>query len=73
MLIKFLFYQGELINNIEKNVTSAGAYVRVAKEKTNEAVEFKENRYKIASSPSFFKLFKRKTTAKTATDQNTSD
>ncbi|XP_034402626.1 syntaxin-2-like [Cyclopterus lumpus] len=64
--------QGDLINNIEKNVTSAAEYVDVSKAKTSEAVAYKKNRHKIASLPSFFKSFKRKTTAKTAPDQNAS-
>uniref|UniRef100_A0A087XNX6 t-SNARE coiled-coil homology domain-containing protein n=1 Tax=Poecilia formosa TaxID=48698 RepID=A0A087XNX6_POEFO len=38
--------QGELINNIEKNVTSAGEYVDAAKEETHEALGYKKNRYK---------------------------
>ncbi|KAE8284936.1 Syntaxin-2 Epimorphin [Larimichthys crocea] len=62
--------QGELINNIEKNVTSAAEYVDISKAETHKAVTYKKNRYKIASLPSFLK---RKTTAKTATDQNMSD
>ncbi|XP_042365276.1 syntaxin-2-like [Plectropomus leopardus] len=65
--------QGELINNIEKNVTSAAEYVDMSKAETYKAVTYKKNPYKVASLPSFFKPFKRKTTAKTATDQNTSD
>ncbi|XP_028273871.1 syntaxin-2-like [Parambassis ranga] len=65
--------QGELINNIEKNVTSAAEYVEVSKAETNKAVAYKKNRYKIASLPSFFKTFKKETTAKTTADQNTSD
>lgn len=70
VLIKFSFYQGELINNIEKNVTSAAEYVEMSKAETHKAVTYKKNPYKIASLPSFFK---RKASAKTATDQNTSD
>ncbi|KAI3362047.1 hypothetical protein L3Q82_012389 [Scortum barcoo] len=65
--------QGELINNIEKNVTSAAEYVDMSKAETCKAVAYKKNPYKVASLPSFFKPFKRKTTAKTATDQNNSD
>ncbi|XP_023254360.1 syntaxin-2-like isoform X2 [Seriola lalandi dorsalis] len=61
--------QGELINNIEKNVTSAAEYVFESKAETKKAVTYKKNPYKIASPPSFFKLFKKQT----ATDQNTSD
>ncbi|KAM9338648.1 syntaxin-2-like [Symphorus nematophorus] len=65
--------QGELINNIEKNVTSAAEYVDTSKAETYKAVTYKKNPYKVASLPSFFKSFKRKTTANTVTDQNTSD
>ncbi|XP_070706568.1 syntaxin-2-like [Pempheris klunzingeri] len=65
--------QGELINNIEKNVTSAADYVDTSKAETYKAVAYKKNPYKVASLPSFLKPFKRKSTAKTATDQNTSD
>ncbi|KAM3600525.1 uncharacterized protein V6R79_024649 [Siganus canaliculatus] len=66
--------QGELINNIEKNVTSAAEYVDSSKAETCKAVEYKKNPYKIASLPSFFKSFKRKPPAKSAAaDQNTSD
>lgn len=69
----FFFWQGELINNIEKNVTSAAEYVGMSKAETHKAVTYKKNPYKIASLPSFFKPFKKQTSAKTATDQNTSD
>ncbi|XP_054896664.1 syntaxin-2-like isoform X2 [Poeciliopsis prolifica] len=51
--------QGELLNNIEKNVTSAGEYVDAAKEETYEALAYKKNPYKVASLPSFFKSFRR--------------
>ncbi|XP_051268885.1 syntaxin-2-like isoform X2 [Dicentrarchus labrax] len=63
--------QGELINNIEKNVMSAAEYIEVSKDETYKAVTYKKNPYKIASLPNFLKPFKRQTTAKT--DQNTSD
>ncbi|XP_075936004.1 syntaxin-2-like [Anarhichas minor] len=53
--------QGDLINNIEKNVTSAAEYVDVSKAQTYDAVAYKKNPYKLASLPSFFKSFKRKT------------
>ncbi|XP_068430593.1 syntaxin-2-like [Clinocottus analis] len=62
--------QGDLINNIEKNVTSAAEYVDVSKAQTFEAVAYKKNPYKMASLPSFFKSFRRKTTVKAAPDQN---
>uniref|UniRef100_A0A3B3WJF2 t-SNARE coiled-coil homology domain-containing protein n=1 Tax=Poecilia mexicana TaxID=48701 RepID=A0A3B3WJF2_9TELE len=51
--------QGELINNIEKNVTSAGEYVDAAKEETHEALGYKKNRYKVVSLPRFFKSSRR--------------
>ena len=70
VLIMFSFCQGELINNIEKNVTSAAEYVEMSKAETHKAVTYKKNPYKIVSLPSFLK---RRATAKTATDQNTSD
>ncbi|KAG7216572.1 hypothetical protein INR49_023281, partial [Caranx melampygus] len=56
--------QGDLINNIEKNVTSAAEYVFVSNTETKKAVTYKKNSYKIASMPSFFKHFKRQTAAK---------
>lgn len=64
---RFFFYQGELINNIEKNVTSAAEYVDASKAETCKAVAYKKNPYKIASLPSFFK---RKTSK---TDQDPPD
>ncbi|KAK2888438.1 syntaxin-2-like [Channa argus] len=51
--------QGEILNNIEKNVTSAAEYVDESKAETHKAVTYKKNPYKIASLPSFFKPFKR--------------
>ncbi|XP_070780525.1 syntaxin-2-like [Enoplosus armatus] len=65
--------QGELINNIEKNVMSAAEYVEMSKAETDKAVTYKKNPYKVASLPSFLKPFTRKPAAKSATDQNTSD
>ncbi|KAG7499272.1 hypothetical protein JOB18_033728 [Solea senegalensis] len=65
--------QGDLINNIEKNVSSAVDYVDMSKEETNKAVVYKKNPYKIASLPSFLKPFKRQTSFKTAMDQNPSN
>ncbi|XP_033978745.1 syntaxin-2-like [Trematomus bernacchii] len=65
--------QGELINNIEKNVTSAGEYVDASKTETYEAVMYKKDRHKIGLLPNFFKSFRRKKAARTAKDQNTSD
>lgn len=62
-----------MINNIEKNVMSAAEYVDTSKAETYKAVTYKKNPYKVASLPSFFKPFKRKTAAKTAADQNTSE
>uniref|UniRef100_G3Q0H2 t-SNARE coiled-coil homology domain-containing protein n=2 Tax=Gasterosteus aculeatus TaxID=69293 RepID=G3Q0H2_GASAC len=51
--------QGDLINNIEKNVTSAAEYVDASKAQTCEAIAYKKNPYKISSLPSFFRPFKR--------------
>ncbi|XP_072227795.1 syntaxin-2-like [Leuresthes tenuis] len=65
--------QGELVNNIEKNVTSAAEYVDISREETHKAVAYKKNRHKIASLPGFFKPFKRQTSAKAETDQDPSD
>ncbi|XP_008280586.1 syntaxin-2-like [Stegastes partitus] len=63
--------QGDLINNIEKHVTSAAEYVDAATTETEDAVTYKKNPYKIAFLPSFFRRSKRKNAAKTATDQHT--
>ncbi|XP_068191012.1 syntaxin-2-like isoform X2 [Antennarius striatus] len=65
--------QGDLINNIEKNVTSAAEYVDMSKEETSKAVTYKKNRYKIVSVPSFFRSFRRKSSVETDGDRNTSD
>ncbi|KAM8828374.1 syntaxin-2-like isoform 1-T2 [Spinachia spinachia] len=51
--------QGDLINNIEKNVTSAAEYVDVSKAQTCEAITYKKNPSKVAYLPSFFRPFKR--------------
>ncbi|KAM4720521.1 syntaxin-2-like isoform 1-T2 [Anableps anableps] len=64
--------QGELINNIEKNVTSAGEYVDVSKEETNKALKYKKNPYKIVSLPSFLKPFRRQASTKADVDENSS-
>lgn len=69
----FSFSQGELINNIERNVTTAAEYVEESAEETSKAVAYKKNRYNIAFRPNFFKPFKRNGASKTAADQNTSD
>ncbi|XP_037835449.1 syntaxin-2-like isoform X2 [Kryptolebias marmoratus] len=63
--------QGELINNIEKNVTSAAEYVVKSKEETNKAVSYKKNPYKIVSLPNFFKPFKRQSSLKTTSNETT--
>ncbi|KAM6902148.1 syntaxin-2-like [Xenentodon cancila] len=63
--------QGELINNIEKNVTGAAEYVDVSREEISKAVIYKKNPSKI-SLPSLFRPFKRGTRAKTGTDQDPS-
>ncbi|XP_043952258.1 syntaxin-2-like [Gambusia affinis] len=63
--------QGELINNIEKNVTSAGEYVHASKKETGRALAYKKNPYKIVSLPSFFKSFRRQPS--TAANENSSE
>ncbi|XP_047229620.1 syntaxin-2-like [Girardinichthys multiradiatus] len=64
--------QGELINSIEKNVTSAGEYAGAAVEETKKAIYYSKNPYQIAPLPISFKLFKRYTSTKTAADGNSS-
>lgn len=55
-------HQGELINSIERNVTSAAEYVDVSKAETHKAVGYKKNTgHKLASLPTFFKSFRRQT------------
>lgn len=73
MSIPFYSHQGELINNIEKNVTSAAEYVDESKEEINKAVTYKKNPHKIISLPSFFRPFKRGTSAKSGTGQHPCD
>lgn len=48
-------FQGELVNNIEKNVTSAAEYVGQSREETRKAVWYKKNPTKVASLPGFLK------------------
>ncbi|KAM9734710.1 syntaxin-2-like isoform 2-T3 [Menidia menidia] len=60
--------QGELINNIERNVMSAAEYVGASRQETHKAVAYKKNRHKIASLPSFFKPFKRQSSLKAETE-----
>ena len=67
------FHQGDLINNIEKNVTSAAEYVDASTAETGKALTYKKNPYKIASLPDFFKPFRRQSSAKSAADQNPSN
>uniref|UniRef100_A0A3Q0RH40 t-SNARE coiled-coil homology domain-containing protein n=1 Tax=Amphilophus citrinellus TaxID=61819 RepID=A0A3Q0RH40_AMPCI len=69
----FFFSQGELVNNIERNVATAAEYVEKSTEETFKAVAYKKNPYKIAFRPNFFKNFKRNGASKTAADQSTSD
>lgn len=57
--------QGELINNIEKNVASASEYVDASRDETNKAVTYKKNRFKVAFLPVFFKPLRRQTSLKT--------
>ncbi|KAM9820203.1 syntaxin-2-like [Neosynchiropus ocellatus] len=65
--------QGELINSIEKNVMSAAEYVDGSKSETQKAVDYKKNRYKIASMPTFFKSFRKQRVVKTPGEQLTAD
>lgn len=65
--------QGELINNIEKNVTSAAEYVDASKAEIGKAVVYKKHPTKIASLPNFFKAFKRHSIDKGDADRNSSD
>uniref|UniRef100_A0A3Q3XL63 t-SNARE coiled-coil homology domain-containing protein n=1 Tax=Mola mola TaxID=94237 RepID=A0A3Q3XL63_MOLML len=44
--------QGEMLNNIERNVSGAAEYVQVSKAETHKAVTYKKNPYKVASLPS---------------------
>lgn len=53
--------QGELINNIEKNVRSAAEYVGQGRAETHKAVTYKKNPTRIASLPNFLKPSKKKT------------
>lgn len=68
----FSVWQGDLINNIEKNVTTAGEYVDKSTEETNKAVTYKRNPYKVASLPSFLKPFRRQGSIKKDPAQNSS-
>uniref|UniRef100_A0A8C5GYR5 t-SNARE coiled-coil homology domain-containing protein n=1 Tax=Gouania willdenowi TaxID=441366 RepID=A0A8C5GYR5_GOUWI len=62
--------QGDLINNIEKNVSKAAEYVEVSRAETNKAVQYKKHWYKIASIPSFLKPLRRQSSVKTAAGHN---
>lgn len=55
----FFFSQGELINNIERNVTTAAEYVDRSKDETSRAVDYKKNPYKITFRPNFMKSLKK--------------
>ncbi|RVE65644.1 hypothetical protein OJAV_G00118460 [Oryzias javanicus] len=65
--------QGELINNIERNVMSAAQYVDESKEETDKAITYKKNRHKVVSLPSFFRPFKKRNSTKTRPEPNPSD
>ncbi|XP_022060553.1 syntaxin-2-like [Acanthochromis polyacanthus] len=52
--------QGDLINNIEKNVMSAAEYVDASITETQKAAEYKKNPYKLAFLPNFLRRSKRK-------------
>ncbi|XP_034048545.1 syntaxin-2-like [Thalassophryne amazonica] len=65
--------QGELMNNIEKNVSSAAEFVDESKDETEKAILYKKQRYRIATLPKFFKPLRRRSSAKEASDRNHSD
>uniref|UniRef100_A0A3P9GXB7 t-SNARE coiled-coil homology domain-containing protein n=1 Tax=Oryzias latipes TaxID=8090 RepID=A0A3P9GXB7_ORYLA len=65
--------QGELINNIERNVTSAAEYVVESKEEMDKAITYKKNRFQVVSLPSFFRPFRKRSSTKTRTEPNPSD
>uniref|UniRef100_A0A3Q3XG69 t-SNARE coiled-coil homology domain-containing protein n=1 Tax=Mola mola TaxID=94237 RepID=A0A3Q3XG69_MOLML len=65
--------QGEMLNNIERNVSGAAEYVQVSKAETHKAVTYKKNPYKVASLPGFLKSFKKKTRAQTGPDPSDQD
>ncbi|XP_029921890.1 syntaxin-2-like isoform X2 [Myripristis murdjan] len=61
--------QGELMNNIEKNVTSAAEYVDSGKADTKNAVDYMKKRHRITPFTGIFNPFRRPSSAKTAADQ----
>lgn len=50
-----------MINNIEKNVTSAAEYIGQSRAETQKAVKYKKNPSKVASLPNFLKPSMKKT------------
>lgn len=44
-----------MINNIERNVTSAAEYVDQSRAETQKAVRYKKKPFKVASLPNFLK------------------
>lgn len=58
--------QGELMNNIEKNVTSAAGYVDNSKVETDKAVEYKKSSFKLIP-PGLMRSFRKRS----KTDQST--
>lgn len=50
--------QGEMLNNIEKNVSDATEYVASAKGETKKAVRYQKNARRVRLLPSFPRLFK---------------
>lgn len=71
--ILFSLHQGELINNIERNVMGAAEYVDESKEETEKAIAYKKNRHKVVSLPSFFRPFRKRNSTKTRPEPNPSD
>lgn len=47
--------QGELINNIERNVTSAAEFIGQSRAETQKAVRYKKNPSVVVSLPNFLK------------------
>ncbi|XP_072311357.1 syntaxin-2-like [Eucyclogobius newberryi] len=60
--------QGELVNNIEKNVMSAADYIDHSKKVTDKAIEYKKSTFKLVP-PVFLRSFRKH--SKTASDKST--
>lgn len=53
--------QGDLVNNIEKNVASTAEYISQTRAETQTAVRYKKNPFVVASLPNFLKTSMKKT------------